>query len=112
MYLGYFSYFKGTEKNERTRRGSPATAAFQAGRLIPFLARQKTKGHLEGYRGKEDMAGSCEMEEKPRVVGSRKERQDEEEAEGVPRIYIPVRKRPRFIPPGARYPRAECLTDC
>jgi len=39
---------------ERSRRNenSSATAAFQARRLIPFLAWQKTKGHLKGYERK------------------------------------------------------------
>lgn len=114
--LGHFSCLERIEKKERTRRGSQATAAFQAGRLIPFLARQKTKGHLEGYEGRKMWQDHTRWK-KSRASSSqgrddKREERREKRRRKASLGYIPVRKRPRFIPPEARYPRAKCLTDC
>jgi len=103
------------ERNRRNENSS-ATAAFQARRLIPFLAWQKTKGHLKGYVEEEGMAGSYEKEDDLRIVrpvekwGDRT-RQDEEEAEDVSRICSCANCRDLYRLKLAIL-EAECLTDC
>lgn len=97
-------------KRSRRNEGSSATAAFQARRLIPFLVRQKTKGHLEGYEGRKVWQDHTRRKtiRASRAVGPGEKRGDATGRRGGGRRLsdIFLRKRPRFIPPEARYPRS------